>query len=124
MSKSAGLKRIQSKSKGAVYNNASWDLVDAKDKDGDGVFDKLDKTQLHDSLKTKSTAEIQRIVKEKSLERSNVKKEITTLNVQRDAYIAAEKAKKADNKNNAPTLETEVEKIIKEQAKRFNMKID
>ena len=124
MSKSAGLKRIKSKSNEAVYNNASWDLVDAKDKEGDGVFDKLDKTQLPDSMKTKSTAEIKKIIDNKSKERSSVQKEIANINVQRDAYIAAEKAKKADNKNNAPTLETEVEKIIKEQAKRFNMKID
>ena len=35
MSKSAGLKRIKSKSNSAVYNNAQWDLVDAKDNDGD-----------------------------------------------------------------------------------------
>ena len=124
MSKSAGLKRIKSKSNGAVYNNSSWDLVDAKDKEGDGVFDKLDKTQLPDSLKAKSTAEIKKIVDNKSKERSSIQKEIASINTQRDAYIAAEKAKKADSKNSAPTLETEVEKIIKEQAKRFNMKID
>ena len=79
---------------------------------------------MPDSLKTKSTAEIKKIVDNKSKERSSIQKEIANINIQRDAYIAAEKAKKADNKNNAPTLETEVEKIIKEQAKRFNMKID
>ena len=124
MSKSAQIKRIKAKSNGAVYNNAQWDLVDAKDRNGDGVFDKIDKKELPDSLKNKSTEELKKIVNEKSKERSAVQTEIAKLNTQRDAYIAAEKAKNATNKNNAATLETEVEKIIKEQAKRYKMKID
>ncbi len=122
MSKSAGLKRIQVKSNGAVYSNAQWDLVDAKIKDGDGFLDKIDRKELPDSLKNKTTEELKKIVNEKSKVRGNIQKEITTLNTQRDTYIAAEKAKNAV-KNNTPTLETEVEKIIKEQAKRYNMNI-
>jgi hypothetical protein len=124
MSKSAGLKRIQSKSNAAVYNNAQWDLVDAKDKGGDLALEKIDKKELPDSLKNKTTEELKKIVEEKSKERGAVNAEITNLNKQRDTYIAAEKAKNAANKNNAATLETEVEKIIKEQAKRYKMKID
>jgi von Willebrand factor type A domain len=124
MSKSAGLKRIQSKSNAGVYNNAQWDLVDAKDKGGDLALEKIDKKELPDSLKNKTTAELKKIVEEKSKERGAVNAEITSLNKQRDAYIAAEKAKNAATQNNAATLETEVEKIIKEQAKRYKMKID
>jgi hypothetical protein len=124
MSKSAGIKRIQSKSNAGVYNNAQWDLVDAKDKDGEAVIEKIDKKELPDSLKNKSTEELKKIVAAKSKERSAVNNEIINLNKQRDAYIAVEKAKNAANKNNAPTLETEVEKIIKEQAKRYKMQID
>jgi hypothetical protein len=124
MSKSAGLKRIQSKSNAGVYNNAQWDLVDAKDKGGDLALEKIDKKELPDSLKNKTTEELKKIVEVKSKERSAVNAEITSLNKQRDAYIAAEKARNAANKNNAATLETEVEKIIKEQAKRYKMKID
>jgi len=124
MSKSAGIKRIKSKSNGAVYNNAQWDLVDAKDKGGDLALEKIDKKELPDSLKNKSTEELKKIVDQKSKERSAVNTEIINLNKQRDAYIAAEKAKSATNKNNAATLETEVEKIIKEQARRHKMKID
>ncbi len=120
MSKSAGLKRIKTKSNGAVYNNAQWDLVDAK-ASGKVDFAKMDKKELPDSLKNKSTEEIKKIVEEKSKERSAVQKEIAILNTQRDAYIAAEKAKSATNKINVATLETEVEKIIKEQAKRYKM---
>jgi hypothetical protein len=123
MSKSAGIKRIQSKSNAGVYNNAQWDLVDAKDKGGDLALEKINKQELPDSLKNKTTEELKKIVETKSKERSAVNTEITNLNKQRDAYIAAEKAKNATN-NNAATLETEVEKIIKEQAKRYKMQID
>jgi hypothetical protein len=121
MSKSAGLKRIKAKSNAVIYNNAQWDLVDAK-KDLPGAIAKIDKKQLPDSLQNKTTAELEKIVDDKSKERNAVQKEIITLNTQRDAFIEAEKAKNATNKNQA-TLETEVEKIIKEQAKRFKMQI-
>jgi hypothetical protein len=123
MSKTAGIKRIKAKSNGKVYNNAQWDLVDAK-ASGGFDFKTIDKKILPDSLKNKTADELEKIVDVKSKERSNIQKEITTLNTQRDAYIATEKAKNAGTKNNAQTLETEVEKIIKEQAKRFNMKIE
>ncbi|MCY7291961.1 MAG: VWA domain-containing protein [Ferruginibacter sp.] len=124
MSKSAQIKRIKAKSNAAVYNNAQWDLVDAKDKGGEVALEKIDKKELPDSLKNKTTDELKKIVSEKSKERNAVQTEIAKLNTQRDVYIAAEKAKNATNKNNAATLETEVEKIIKEQAKRYKMKID
>ncbi len=124
MSKTAGIKRIKAKSNSKVYNNAQWDLVDAKEKEGDGVFDKIDKKDLPDSLKNKTREELKAIVAKKSIERSSVQAEITKLNTQRDAYITAERVKNAANKNNAPTLESEVEKVIKEQARRVNMKIE
>jgi hypothetical protein len=122
MSKAAGIKRINAKSNGAVYNNSTWDLVDAK---STGAVDlaKMDKKELPDSLKNKTTAELEKIVSEKSKERGAVQKEIATLNTKRDAFIAAEKVKRASNKNNEATLETEVEKIIREQAKRYKMNI-
>jgi hypothetical protein len=123
MSKEAGLKRIKTKSNGAVYKNAQWDLVDAKDESGEAILDKIDKKELPDSLKNKSKEDLKRIINEKSKQRTVVQSEIAKLNTQRDAYLATEKAKNAV-KNNTATLETEVEKIIKEQAKRYKMKID
>jgi hypothetical protein len=122
MSKTAGIKRAKAKSNSNVYKNTQWDLVDAKEADK-SIISKMDKKELPDSLQNKTTAEIEKIVEEKSKERNAVQKEIATLSIQREAYIAAEKAKNATNKNNAATLETEVEKIIKEQAKRFKMVI-
>ncbi|HQW92800.1 MAG TPA: hypothetical protein PKY28_06850 [Ferruginibacter sp.] len=122
MSKAAGIKRINAKSNGAVYNNAGWDLVDAR---GTGAVDlaKIDKKDLPDSLKNKTSAELEKIVDAKSKERNYIQKEIATLNIQRNTFIATAKAKNAGNKNNGATLETEVEKIIREQAKRYKMNI-
>ncbi len=121
MSKSAGLKRIKAKGNAKLYKNAQWDLVDAKAELPEAIA-KIDKRQLADSLQNKTTEELEKIVAEKSKERTAVQKEIIALNMQRDAYIAAEKAKNATTKNQA-TLESEVEKIIKEQARRFKMQI-
>ncbi len=123
--KSAAIKRVTVKGKKELYKNESWDLVDAKEKEGDAVLDKLDKKALPDSLKNKTKEELKALVNQKSAERSNVQNEITRLNAQRDAYIAAERVRNINNKNDAgTTLETEVEKTIKEQARRFNMKIE
>ena len=44
MSKTAGLKRIKAKGNAKVYNNAQWDLVDMKEKDGAGALAKIEKT--------------------------------------------------------------------------------
>ena len=127
MSKSAGLKRVAVKGQKNLYKNGSWDLVDAStDKDGEittGFFKTVDKKTLPDSLQNKNTEELKKIVSEKSKERSLVQNEITNINTQREAYIAAER-KKNVSKNNTTTLETEVEKMVREQAKRFNMNIE
>jgi hypothetical protein len=123
MSAAAGIKRIKAKSNAKVYNNATWDLVDARISDS-LVIKNISKDALPDSLKNKSAAELEKFVREKGKERSNFQNEIVALNAKRDAYIAAEKVKNAATKNNSATLETEVEKIIKEQAKRYNMKIE
>ena len=119
MSKTAGIKRIAVKGNNKVYNNASWDLVDAYDGNEKSIA-KLDMKTLPDSLQKKSREEIKLIVTEKGRERGLVQKEIEKVNTQREAYIAKEKAKNVVKNNNA-TMETEVEKIIKVQAKRYNM---
>jgi hypothetical protein len=122
-SKEAEMKRIKTKGNAKAYYNGEWDLIDAKDKNGDVVLDKIDRTALPDSLKNKTKEELKVIVEQKAKERSAAQKDIAELTAKRDAYIAAEKAKRANNKTEQ-TLETEVEKMIKEQVKRYNMKIE
>jgi hypothetical protein len=121
MSKSAGIKRIKAKGQKQVYKNTSWDLVDLAEKDSTALA-KIDRKTLPDSLQKKNAAELQAIVKVKTEERNTVQKEIATLNTQRESYIAAERKRNAAADKES-TLETETEKIIKEQARRYNMVI-
>jgi von Willebrand factor type A domain len=114
--------RIKTKSNSKVYDNSKWDLVDAN---AIGTLEVAiaDKNALPDSLKNKTKDEIKVIVEEKSKQRAVVNQQITELSAKRDSFIAEERKKRAATKQEN-TLETEVEKIIKEQAKRYNMKID
>ena len=121
-SSSVSAKRVAAKAKSNVYNNASWDLVDAVKADS-GYFSKVDMKTLPDSLKNKTRVQLQQFVKTKADERNKIQKEIENTNLSREKFIAAEKAKSVNNKNEQ-TLESEVEKIIKLQAKRYNMKIN
>lgn len=119
---SVGLKRATAKSNSQLYQNAGWDLVDANKADSN-FYHKVEMKTLPDSLKNKSRQELQQLVNAKANERGLIQKEIQTISTQRQNYIAAEKAK-AVTSSNSPTLETEVEKIIKTQVKRFNMVIE
>jgi hypothetical protein len=118
----AGVNRFVSKAS-PTYNNSSWDLVDAK-ADDKKILDKVDLKTLPDSLQKKNKAELEAIVNQKSNERSVIQKEIQDINKKREAFIAEEKIKKAKAGNNSQTLESEVERIIRQQATRFNMKIE
>ncbi len=122
MSKSAGIKRAKAKSNSVAYKNTEWDLVDKYQADSIS-FNMISKAELPDSLKNKTKDEIKKIVAIKTKERAAAQQQIIALNKQRDTFIAAEKAKRANNKTEQ-TLESEVEKIIKEQAKRHNMRIE
>jgi hypothetical protein len=116
MSRSVAAKRVAVKSNSKVYQNASWDLLDAVANDSTYIA-KVDLKTLPDSLRNKSRAELQQIVKLTQAERTGIQQSIAALNVKRDAYIVAGKANAAETQ----TLETEIEKIIREQAIRFNM---
>lgn len=121
-SKGAALKRAAVKSNGKLYKNESWDMVDADGLD-EKFIEKLDKKTLPDSLKNKTNDELKKIVKAKGEQRASIQKQITETNTKREEYITKEKTKSALNKSNVATLETEIEKIIKNQAKRYNMVI-
>ncbi len=126
MNESAGAavaaKRTAVKGKSELYYNGSWDVVDAARTQKD-FADKVDMKSLPDSLQKKSRAELKQFISLKQEERTRIQNEIAATNVLREKYIAEEKIKRANGKNEA-TLETEVEKIIKVQAKRFNMVIE
>ena len=119
----AGVNRAVAKASPGTYKNSTWDLVDAKE-DDKKILDKVDFKTLPDSLQKKSKAELEVMVNQKSKERAGIQKEMQDVNMKREAYIAAEKIKKAKAGNHSQTLESEVEKIIREQATRFNIKIE
>lgn len=114
-------KRMEAKAQSNVYNNASWDLVDATRADS-AYISKVDKNTLPDSLKNKSTKELQQYVKQKTAERDAIQKDILTANANRSKYIMEEKAKNA-TANNTQTLETVIEKSVRQQAARVKMVI-
>lgn len=121
MSTAAAAKRIGVKGQSNLYNNSSWDLVDGAVADST-IIAKVDMKTLPENLQNKTRAELKEILKDKSKERGSIQAEIGKTNADRDAFIAAERIKNTEQKDEA-TLESEVEKIIKQQAKRFNMVI-
>lgn len=118
LSKKAGLARVSVKARG-IYVNSSWDLVDAYSNDST-VVDKLNVDGLPENYRNKSKQQIRTMVKENATQRANIQKEIVRLNDLRNQYITNEKKKRAAA-NATATLETEMERIIREQAKRYNM---
>ena len=118
---SIAAKRVAVKGNRSLYDNSGWDLVDAYEKDK-SVIDKVDMKTLPDSLKNKTRAQVKEIVDQKNKQRSAISKEILEVNAKRDAFIAAERSKQAGN--TTATLETEIEKIVREQVKRANMIIE
>lgn len=117
----AGMKRAEAKASSNVYNNASWDLVDAVKADS-AYITKVDKNTLPDSLKNKTTEELRLYVQMKTTERELLQKQMLEASANRTRYIAEQKAKNVTSKE--ATLETAVEKVLKEQVQRANMKID
>ena len=115
--------RIAAKANAGLYDNRSWDLVDATKKDAKFI-DKVDIRTLPDSLKGKKKDEIAKIVIAKSEERTLIQKEILSVNAEREKFIKEERKRRMAANVKSETLETEVEKIIVEQAKRFNMKVE
>ncbi|MCF6279876.1 MAG: VWA domain-containing protein [Flavobacteriaceae bacterium] len=108
------VKRAVSKSS-KMYKNKSWDLVDAE-KEADFRYSKLDKKTLPKELQNKSTEELKVYVKQKSVERVKIQKEIQELNKKRTAYIT-EKRKASSSEE---TLDSAMIKAIKKQAKKKN----
>ncbi len=120
VNKSAALKRVAVKGKKELYKNCTWDMVDASTADS-SFFAKVDMKTLSPELQTKTRAELKQIVEENNSRRGQYQKEIAELSIKRENFIA--NAKRSGNGNKEATLETEIEKIIRGQAKQFKMVI-
>ena len=97
-----------------TYNNASWDLVDAK-KDATFKIEKIDKSTLPKELQNKNTTELKKYIADKENERTTIQKEIQKVNKQRSQYLS-----KQENKNTGDELESVMINAIKNQAKKKN----
>lgn len=117
----ASAKRIEAKAKKNVYNNSSWDLVDAIYADST-YFNKLDRKTLPDSLKNKTIPELKTFVKVKTAERTAIQNQINTIATVRNKYIETEKVR-MKTVSTEPTLESAINKTLREQVKRCKMVI-
>ncbi|MBC7947003.1 MAG: hypothetical protein H7Y42_03920 [Chitinophagaceae bacterium] len=112
-------KRVEVKGNKKLYKNTEWDLVDASEENSKFI-ESVDIKTLPDSLKTKSREELKQFVAVKTAERTSIQKEILLTSAKREAYMVAERERSA-NASATTTLESEIERIIKEQVKRYNM---
>lgn len=108
------VKRAVSKSS-RIYNNATWDLVDAEKEEGFS-YDDLDKKTLPEALKGKTSKEIKAYVAEQSRKRAEIQEKIQELNTKRNKYVAEKQ------KDNSKGLDNVMVEAIKRQAKGKNYK--
>lgn len=120
LNKSSAAKRAAVKSQKNVYRNESWDLVDAEAAKP-GFSASVPKSSLPKDLQNKSPMEVESYVKQMATSRDAIQKEISQLNNKRESFIKTEKAKSTGK--SVQTLETEIEKILKQQAGRYKMVI-
>jgi len=107
------VKRAVSKSS-RIYNNASWDLVDAA-KDKNFNYYKIERKNLDKELQGKSAKELKIYVEKQTKKRTEIQNKINELNTKRKRFIAEKE--KGTNKDN---LENALIKTIKKQAKSKN----
>lgn len=108
------VKRAVSKSSG-IYNNSSWDLIDASDEEEFEVS-ALRKEDLPAELQDKSTAQIAQFIQAKKAERRRIQSEIQALNAEREVFIANQKQSEKGE------LENAMLKVIEKQGARKNIK--
>lgn len=96
-----------------LYNNATWDLVDAE-KEGVFKYDNFKKSDLPAALQNKSKQELKKYIAAKRMERDAIQKEIQELNKKRKVFIA----KQTKDKSNL--LENAMLEAIKKQASLKN----
>ena len=114
MEEAVAVKRTISKGS-RLYDNSTWDLVDA-DKKKKVDYSKIEKKKLPKKLQNKSALGIKIYVKEQAKKREVIQKKIKELDKKRRSYIA-KKQREGSNKNE---LDNVMIKAIKRQAKLKN----
>lgn len=110
--------RSIAKSKGNVYNNASWDLVDAVDKDGKDIS-KMDDAELPEEFKGKTAEEKEAMLEKTRKERAIYQNKIAELAKNRQDYIDEENKKKAAEGEKIDDFGTSVNESIMTKASKI-----
>lgn len=114
LNEAVAVKRAVSKSS-RIYNNSSWDLIDAVD-DAEFEVSELKEEDLPAELKGKSTRQIEHYIQTKKAERQRIQSEIQAMNAKREAFIAGKQ------ENEQGELENAVLKVIEKQGALKNIK--
>ncbi len=111
-SKGNAVSRTITKS-GRLYNNSSWDLVDAEAEE-DFDYSKLKQKDLPEELQGKTKKEIQNYIAQQRKKREEIKAKIAMLNKKRQEYI------RTNHSQTENELESAMLKAIKKQALKRN----
>jgi hypothetical protein len=120
-SMSVKAERSIAKSKGNVYNNSSWDIVDAVDKDGKDIG-KMEEKDLPEEFKGKTTEEREAMLKEIREDRANYQGKIGELAKNRQQFIDEELKKQAAEGAEVDDFGTSVNESIIKKAEKIGYK--
>jgi uncharacterized protein YcfL len=105
------------KSKGSVYKNESWDLLDAVESGKD--ISEIREEELPQEFQGKTTEEKQKLIEEKKEDRERYQKEIARLASERQKYIDDEMKKRAEQGEEIDDFGTSVNESIISKAKEI-----
>lgn len=108
------------KSKGKVYKNESWDLVDAVDSGKD--ISEMEESELPDEFKGKTDEEKKELIEEKKADRIRFQNEINELAVERKNFIDEKRKEMEAEGVEQDDFGTSVNKSIMEKAKEIGFK--
>lgn len=101
----------------AVYSNASWDLIDGVN-NGEVKLEDMKEEELPEEFKGKTDEERKVLFEEKEAERKAYQEKIRDLSIERQAFIDAELAKRAEE-GIVDDFGTSVNKSITEKAEKI-----
>lgn len=116
MEEAVAVKRAVSKSSG-YYENSTWDLVDAAERD-DFDISSIDRKHLPAQLQSKTDSELEKYITEQKAERQKIQDEIRTLNGKREKFINEKR------KEEKGELESAMLNAIRKQASSKNYNWD
>ncbi len=116
----AAAQRASAKASG-LYNNATWDLVDAsKAKDFDVT--KVKKEDLPEPMRKMTDEQKKAYIADQAAKRVKIQKEIQDLSKKRDAYVKAEMAKKGLDEK--ASFDAALRKMVRTQAEKQNFEFE